>query len=259
MRPLAAYLAMRLKARLAYRGDLLVAAAGDVLVATVGLAAVGVLFHHTDTLGGFGVWEVLLGWGLAQTSLGVFWTLFPGLYALNRQYLLQGELDRVLLRPLDPYLQVMLDHVNPGGLLLSAVGLGVFLWAAAASGLAWSVGMVLLFPVIVLCGTLLVAGVLTATAALGFWMHHEGSAVGLVYQFAGFAPYPLTILPRPFAFLVTAVLPFAFVGFLPATLYMDRPAWWPLAIAQPLVGLVVFFLGWGFWRFSLRRYGSAGH
>lgn len=244
-----AWVRLRLQSRLAYRGDLVLASLGDVLLAAVGLVMLGTIFLHVDRLAGFTARDVLLGWGLAQASLGLFQAAFAGLYAMNRQYLLQGDLDRVLLRPVDPWLQVMLDHLNPGALLTSLAGLAVFAWAVEPGF------ELLLLPVFVVCGALLVAGILTATAALGFFVHHEGSAVGLVHQLAGFAPWPVTILPGPFALIA---LPFAFAGFVPATLYMDRPEWWPLALAQPVVGVAVFVAGLAFWRLGLRRYGSAG-
>ncbi|MBW2253734.1 MAG: ABC-2 family transporter protein, partial [Deltaproteobacteria bacterium] len=256
MRGAWSYLLMRAKVRLAYRGDLALSVLGDLLVAMVGLAAVAVLYHHVSHIRGYDLWEVLTSWGLAQATLGVFWTAFGGLNTLNRQYILGGDLDRVLLRPLDPYLQVMLDHLDPGALLLTVLGLGVFTWGWLGGGAHGGVSHLVLLPVFLLCGALLIAGLLTAAAALGFWFHHQGTAVGLLSQFSGFAHYPLEVLPRPWAILVTTALPFAFTGFLPATFYMDRPEWAPLVVLQPLIGISLFAAGYGFWRVSLRRYES---
>lgn len=259
MKPFLAWLRARLQARLAYRGDLAFALLGDLVLALVGLVAAGTLFHHVSDLRGYDLHDVLMSWGLAEASLGLFWTLFGGLYAFNRQYLLDGELDRVLLRPVHPYLQVLLDHVNPGALALVALGLGVFGWGAAGAGVSWTVLQIVLLPVYPLAGALVIAGVLTATASLGFWFRHPGSAVGLVGQFTGFAHWPVAVLPGPFRALVLTALPFAFAGFVPATLFMERSAWIPWALAQPIVGASAFAAGYALWRLSLPRYTSAGH
>lgn len=255
---LRAWLAMRTKVGLAYRGDLLFAVLGDAVVALVGLAALGVLFTHAEHIAGFDLADLLMAWGLAQAALGVHGAAFSGLTALNRQYLVRGGLDRVLLRPGNPYLQIMLEHLRPGALAITALGLTAFCWGWMLGGVGSATRLVMV-PVFVAGGALLVAGLLTATATLGLWTRHEGSAVGLVSQFAGFAHVPPAVLPRGFAVLVTAVIPFAFAGFVPATWFQGRDEWAWMALAQPALGVVVFTAGYSFWRASLPRYGSVGH
>lgn len=258
VRSLIAYLAMRLKVKVAYRGDLAFNALGDVVVTLVGLFLVASIYHHVPHVRGYDVYEVLLCWGFAESCLGLFWTGFQGLYAINRQYILGGELDRVLLRPIDPFVQILGDHLHPEG--IPVLGLGLVVLGLGASGLdvPWTWDRIALLPVFIVAGTLVIGGVLTAVTAVGFWVHHQGSAIGLAYQLTVYGRYPLDFLPRPLAILVSTLVPFAFAGFVPATYYMDRPEWYPYALAQPIVGLACFVFGYGFWRYSLRRYASTG-
>lgn len=253
-----AYAAMRFKVRLAYRADFLFNAFGDVLSTSIGLVVVLTLFSHVSDVAGYSAAEVLLCWGMAEASLGLFWVLFQGLYAMNQQYVVRGELDRVLLRPVDPWLQVMLDHVNIEDLPVSVLGLSMFFAGTWQLGLSWSLAQVLLLPVFVLSGALLVGGLLTGLSAVGFWSTHRGTAIGLAYRATLFARYPLEVFPKWLQVLVFGLTPFSFAGFVPATFYMDRPDWHAWALAQPLVGLACFAAGLGFWRFSLRRYSSTG-
>ncbi len=253
-----AYLLMRAKVKLAYRGDFALSSLGDLVVTTVGLFLVATIFHHVPEVRGYDVHEVLVCWGMAEASLGVFWVLFQGLYAVNRQYILGGDLDRVLLRPLDPYLQILLDHVHIEDVPVIGLGLAVLAFGVSGGGVEMTWDRWLLLPVFVLSGSAVIGGCLTAVTALGFWMHHQGSAIGLAYQLTVYGRYPLEFLPRPLALLVTTVLPFAFAGFIPATYFMDRPDWYGWALAQPLVGAACLGAGYAFWMFSLRGYASTG-
>lgn len=251
------YALMRAKVRLAYRGDFALNAIGDLLVAGIGVVFLWAVFSHVPDIKGWAFHEILFIWGLGETAAGLFFVLFQGLWALNQQYILRGELDRVLLRPLDPYTQIMLDHLNLEDLPVALLGLGLVAWAVPGlppiSWLQW-----LMLPVFIASGVLVLAGVLTAFSSLGFRVLHRGTAVGLVYQASAFNRYPLDIFARPLQRLLTWVLPFAFVAFFPATWYLGRLEWLPWAMAQPLVGLGVFGLAIALWRRGMRHYRSPG-
>lgn len=249
---------LRVKALLARPGDLLAGLLGDVVVALSGLLVIAALFYRVDDLAGFSSGEILVAWGLAQAALGVAQTLFAGLSSLNRRYLLGRDLDRVLLRPLDPFGQVMVEHLDPGGLVRGLVGLSVVAYGAAAVGVPLGAGAVGAVVAWTLGGGLLIAGVLAAAASTGFLVRHEGSAVGLVTQFQGLGHVPLPILPGPFAAAALTVLPFALTGFVPAMALCGRPEWFGLAAAQPVLGIAAFALGRLAFARGLARYGEIG-
>jgi len=259
MRRWLAWLGIRLQARLAWPADALAGVVGDLVVAAVGVAVVLALYAHVQDLRGWSAGEVLMAWGLAQASLAGTRAAFGGLWVLNRRYVLGGDLDRVLLRPADPFAQVMVDHADPGPLWGLVAGLGVFGWGAGEAGVALGVVQVLAVVGFVFGGVALIAGVLTTMASVGFFVRHEGSAVGLAAQGIAFAHVPLDALPPAWALLVTTAVPFAFTGVVPAAWFTGHAPWAAVAWGQPLVGLAAFGLGQVVWRVGLRWYGSVGH
>lgn len=252
------YVAQRVKVRLAYRADLVVNALGDVLIAAVGPLFLGTMFQHVRHLGDWSAPEVLFCWGFAEAVVGLFFTFFQGLYALNQRYILGGELDRALLRPLDPLAQVLLDNVSLEDVPIVVLGLGI-MGAAVAWGLppvpAWKWA---LLPLFLASATAVLGGLLTGLASLGFHLHHRGTAVGLVFQLSTFNRYPLDLFARPLRWVLTFVLPLGFAGFYPAVFFLDRPEWFVYAAAQPAVGLACAVGGYAAWRFGLGRYTSSG-
>ncbi len=248
---------MRAKVRLAYRGDFLLNALGDFIVAGIGLIFLWAIFSHVPDIRGWSFHEVLFIWGMGEAAAGLFFVLFQGLWALNQQYVLRGELDRVLLRPLDAYTQIMLDHLNLEDLPVSLLGLGMMAWAVPGLP-AFSTVQWLMLPVFLLCGVLVLAGVVTAFSSLGFRILHRGTAVGLVYQASAFNRYPIDIFARPIQRLLTWVVPFAFVAFFPATWYLGRDRWLAWALAQPVVAVAIFATARWLWGRGLRHYRSPG-
>jgi len=251
------YAAMRAKVRLAYRGDFALHALGDLLVAGIAIVFLVSLFSHIPHIRGWSFPEILFLWGMGEVSTGLFFVLFQGLWALNQQYLLRGEMDRVLLRPLDPYGQIMVDHLNLEDLPIVLLGLAMIGWALPGLP-AFSLAQWLLLPLFLLCGVLVLAGTLTLFSCLGFLIHHRGTAIGVVYQASAFNRYPLDIFPRPLQRLLTFVLPFAFIAFFPASWYLGRTEWLLGAAVQPLVGVGLFVGARWLWGRALRRYRSPG-
>ena len=251
------YASMRLRARLAYRGDFALQALGDLLVASIGLVFLWAVFSRVPDMAGWRFEEVLFIWGMADVTTGLFFVCFQGLWAQNQRYILGGDMDRLLLRPLDPYLQLLLDNLKPEDLPVALLGL--VMMGVALPGLpAFSLLQWLMLPVFLVSGVAILAGVLTAISAVGFRLRHRGTAVNLVYQASAFARYPLPVFSRPLQRLLTWVLPFAFISFLPASWYLGRTEWLAYAAAQPLVGLACGGLGLLVWRRGLQDYASTG-
>jgi ABC-2 type transport system permease protein len=238
----------QLKVRFRQRGDFLVAAGADLALASTGFLLLKALYSQVNSLSGFGEQQALFCWGFAETVVGVFFVLFGGLYQLNHRYILGGELDRVLLKPVDPLLHILIENIGPEHLPILLLGIGVM----HLSGIELeSIG---LFVLMLIGAAAVLGGLLTGLSALGFHLHHRGTAVGLVFQLGSFGRYPLDVFPGGLKFLLTWVIPLGFAGFYPASFLMEGG----LGGWTPVIGGVCLGLGVGFWRWSLGRYGSGG-
>lgn len=253
------YLSIRARVRLSYPGDFLIGAVSDLLTSAVGLLIVVAIFTLVPTVVGWTAGEVLLCWGFAHAAVGLNRVVFGGITNFNRDYVLGAKLDRVLLRPLDPYFQVLADGVSLQHLPTAITGLVVLAIGAQSVGTAWTAVQIALLPLFVIGGAAIIGALLTASSALGLWRHHQGSATGLASHLTAYGSYPIDFLPRPVGLALVTIVPLSWVGFVPATLYMDRAGWAVWAPLQPLIAGGVLAAAIAFWRFSLRRYASTGH
>ena len=161
----------------------------------------------------------------------------------------------MLLRPLDPLAQILMDHLNLEKLPVFLLGLGMMGIALGdlpqPSLIQW-----LCMPLFLLSSAAILGGVMTAVSAVGFAVHTRGTGVGLVYQGVAFNRYPLDLFGDPVRWLFTVILPFGFCAYYPATWYMGHDP--GLALLQLIVGPAALVIGVVFWRSGLARYRSTG-
>jgi ABC-2 type transport system permease protein len=253
MRRLAAMVGQRLKIRLRSRIEILGAAVGNVLGTFTGLLFVLTLLHRTPALAGWTQAEVAFVWGFSETVVGLFYVLFSGLAAFNRRYLLEGELDRCLLRPVDPLVQVLVDNLSPEDAPSIVVGILAMAWAAPATG-----PLLLLLPVWLLAATASLGGMAILFSSLGFRLRHRGTTFGLLLHLNRFARWPVEAFPLPIRVALLTVVPVAWTGFVPASFFLAHGGWTWLGAAAPLFAVASMSIGVWAWRRGLRSYTSAG-
>ncbi len=251
-----------LRGQLQYPGQIALKAAGTFLTTTAELAAVFVLFHTFDELGGWGAGEVVFLHGIVSTGLGVaevFGLGFDKTSALVRG----GEFDRILLRPASPFLQVLASDVQPRRLGRVAQGALALALAQGRLGLAWTPPKAALLAAAVAASALVFFTVLVVGAALCFWTI-ERSEVQNVFTYGGaeLGSYPAHVYGRWLRAAFLFAVPLALTSYCPALYLLGRPD--PLGLPPlatfygPAAAMPFFGLGLLAWRAGLRRYQSTG-
>ncbi len=254
----AAYFAQFLKSRLAYRVDFAIDLTANLFSMGVQLAILSVLFGKVDALRGWSYEQVLFIYGFSMLPLGLFNLVSVNLYRFGERFIIEGNFDRVLLRPVHPLAQVMFESFNLGG--LNEILLGSLVMGYAGSHLGLTIGVVDILLLILLAGTasLVFSGVFLGLTAVSFWFEDRMGLAPPVYNVIRFSRYPVTIFNPLVRMLLTFVLPFAWVAFYPATWFIGGGEFRGFALATPLVGTAVFALGYTVWRLGARRYASTG-
>ena len=249
-----------LKRRLAYRGDLLLAGLDELCRGAVALIMLKVYVTQAPTLAEWGPAQLSFVLGFSMVTIGLFHCLCGNLYALSSTYIIQGNLDRVLLRPYPTFLQICFDRIAIEDLSGVLLGAGVMVAAAANLPEAHFGPLQLLLLALMLASSFaVVVAVFMAFAATGFWFEDRVGMVPPVYNLMEFGRWPVRIYHPALRWLITAVIPFGFVAFYPASLFVGNgsvPLIYPLL--TPAVGIVALLLSTALWRRGILRYESAG-
>lgn len=251
------YLKNYLKTRLTYRADFWVEVLSDLFFQATNLIFIFVIFMHTPTLAGWTRDEMIFVYGYFMIPYGVF-SCFFNLWNFSERYIVKGEMDRILTRPAHNLFQILLENVDPPALIGSFIGavmMGVC-WARLGLGF----GLIeLLMLLVMLAGSVMVYfGVYAALTSLSFYTDAPTGILPLVFNIQSYGRYPLTIYNRFLQVLLTWVLPFAFVGIVPASYFVEGKGMQQMALLTPLMGIAFLALGLTLWNVGIKRYRGAG-
>lgn len=251
------YFKQYLKARLEYRWDFVSQFLTDLLSQVINLIFILVVFGHTQQLGGWSRYEVIFIYGYFLIPWAIFTTFF-NLWSFNDRYIIRGELDRVLTRPIHSLVQVVMETMQPEGLMGIFTGFIVMGWALWHLPFDWAWYDPLLFVVFVLGGVAIYGGIYVALTSISLYTDSKSDLQPIVYNIGNYGRYPVNIYSKVIQFVLTWILPFAFVGFYPASLLLGNGEWRIYALLTPIVGLVYFVFGLFCWNRGIRNYKGAG-
>jgi|SRR5690625_1305640 len=227
------------------------------------LAFIGVLLGTFGTIAGWDVAEVAFLYGLRLTAHGVCTVNF-GQHRASANVIRDGTWDRFLLRPAGPLLQLLTRHFSPGTIGDIVLGVAVLGSAATQVDVDWSPILLLYLAGAAIGGGLVEAGLQIGISGLDFrWGPTVRVKDTVDRVLTDFGAYPMTIFGVAGTWLLTFLIPLAFMAYLPATVILDHsdelvvPLW--LAQVSPLAGLVSLAMGIALFRLLSRCYTSPGH
>jgi len=249
------------RSRAIYRADILLWALGILIINLVDLALLGVLLRTFKSLGGWSIWEVVFLYCTFLAALGLQ-QLFTWRFIAIEEYVQEGLLDPLLLRPSPPLLQIAGSELAHKDLAHVGLGIAGIAVAAARLGLPWTPSRLAWLVVLLVSGAIALAGITLALCSLAFWTVRSRMFFFGTQELQEIVQhYPAQLFGKWFLRLISTVLPFAFVNYYPTLILLGRAHDAPsplLAYGSPLIALVVAAVALGIWRGGLRRYQSTG-
>jgi len=256
----AAYFAQFLKARLEYKFSFIAALITSAVSAVMGLLFI-VLLLDGDSITHLGDWsrdQILLIYGYSLISVALFSCVAINLYGFGDRYIIQGQFDRILLRPLNSICQVIFESFNLDSLGTAAVGLFVFFRSANRLGIALTLIDYAWLLVSSICGATILLAVFVAVASVSFHFEDRFGIAPPIFNMMGFSRYPLPIYHWVVQFILKWIIPFAFVAFFPATHFLSRKEFAWFCYSTPLMTIAICLFAAALWRLGVRKYSSTG-
>jgi ABC-2 type transport system permease protein len=256
-------LGAQVRAQMQYRASFLAEFLGNLVITGLDFAMVAILLARFRAIGGWELPEVLFLYGTSAISFSLA-ELFVGAFDNFEVWVVRGEFDRVLLRPL-PVIFQMLSGAFPmrrfGRLAQGSIALIVALTLLKP---AWRIPQVLFLGATLAGGILFFMAIFVLGATLSFWspQSHE---VANIFTYGGqfMTSYPMHIYEAWLRSIFTFVIPMAFINYYPALYLLGKPdplglpAWIPFL--SPLVAVIVLRGALAVWRTGVRRYQSVGN
>ena len=256
----------QVRAQMQYRTSFVLEAIAQFVGNILDFVVVMIFFSRLTALGGWTLPEIGLLYGISGVAFGLSDMVIAGFdYAYFGPNMVRlGEFDRVLIRPVSAFLQVLTSQFTLKRLGRIGQGAIVLVWAFIALGDIWTPLKLIYMVIVMISASFFFAGLFIFGSGISFWTVDSLETMNMATYGGQFmTQYPMTIYGDFMRAIFTFVIPMAFINYYPALWLLDKPDPFGgpialLAFSAPFICLLVFAIGVRMWRFGVRHYTSTG-
>jgi len=243
------YIRMHRKSSFQFKLNTAMITFSSTLISIAEILSVFLLFRRFDSVGYWGFYEAALMFGII-TSVYALVECFGRGFDYFAQLIKKGELDRLLVRPVNIIYQIFCSKIEFTKLGRFIIGITVSIIALINLNIVWTVSKVLVLIATYLCGICVILGVMMIGAGISIFTVENLEFVNIITDGAKeLSYYPINIYNKWLARLFTFIIPVACFNYLPISYIMgygNLPriiyALSPLFGILFLVPCVIFFI-----------------
>lgn len=252
------YMQQYIKGKLAYRLDFFLEAFTEIIHHGTNLLVIILLFTQVPLLKGYSKEQMIFIYGFFLVPYGLFSAFFGNLYLIPEKYILQGELDRILIRPMNKLLQVIMETMTLEDLVNCLIGLILMFYTSIKLGISWSYWDIPMMFIFSIGACFIYGGMFIMVASTGFWIEGSLTMVPILYNLSSYGRYPINIFKGFVRFILTWIIPFAFMGFYPAAYFLKIEEYINYSLLTPVMGVIFFSTGYYIWQRGIKEYKGTG-
>ncbi len=245
---------------LAFRANFLVKIVVEILWLGILIAFYETIFAKTSVIADWDRYQYLFFLGFYFCLGGILETFFMANCNEFADLVRTGDLDFFLLKPMDEQFLVSCRTIDWSCAPNVLMGAGVMLAALIFSEWQFDIIRLLLFLVMLVCGTGLAYGFLLLLTSASVWFMRNQSLFEMWWLFSTLMRYPKEIFQGTWAVYVGSfffyIVPIMLVSNVPSRIMMRAIE--PELVAYTLAAtLLVLWISRRFFKFALERYRSA--
>lgn len=244
-----------------YRGQYFMRMISKIISWSSGFIMILVLLSRFQIIGAWTKYEVLFLYAIEMLSYSIAATFFMGPFGKLPRLIQRGELDQILLRPVNPLIYLVCTKVSAGYTSNYVIGISIIVISLRQLAVPFGITQLLWIFTVILGAALIHAAAFIATGVPAFWILKSDGLMDLFYRNPeNFIQYPLSIYNRGIQILLTFILPYAFINYYPSQSFLGKSELFPpvFQYLTPFVGILLFYLAYLFWKKGLKAYQGTG-
>ncbi len=263
LRALVRCLTAQLKMEMTYRVNFWVGLISQMVFSLLSIVFIDVFLPEGARINGWGFWEIVFLFGVGDMTFGLSAILvFRSFLVFDSAYILEGELDALLVQPVHPLFNLILRNLNVNDVLTAVKGAIIVVISSIQAGFVWSPATFLMLLFGIGVGAATYCGIFILLLSTGFWFARQSSIVAPLLSLNQLAQYPIFIYPEWLKIILSTIVPLGFVAYYPSEALLTAGGVLPgyalegwVLLLLPLTVLLSAFL---LFNRGLRRYSSAG-
>lgn len=252
-----AFVAIALVREVQFRANALATVFVGVAQLAVSLVPILLLFSFTGEVHGWSRADVLVVAGFQQAMAGLLAAFIAPNMQRMTNYVSQGHLDMLLIRPMNAHVHVATRWIRPAELFSVLNGFGLVVIGLIQRGTTPSLLGIGQALILFGAGFVLLACAWSAVSTCAFWTSSMNAGSMVFGDLTQAGSYPVTFFPRAIQVFLMAVVPWAFASTFPAEALTHGLSRWWIAPLGVLFAMGAVFGCHAFWNVAIRRYASA--
>lgn len=232
---------------------------GFFLTQILGILFLYLVFQQIPDFQGWSLEQLIFIYGFAQIPRGIDHLLTDNIWLIAWRLVISGNFDRYLLRPMNVFFQVICEKLQPDALGELLVGTILVIISIKKGVVIVDAVHIGLFVVSIIAGAVIYTSIKLFFATISFWTKQSGPILFTAYELADFAKYPTEIYAKGVKFIITWVIPFAFVAYLPAKYFLVATSGAIIIVMECIIALAFWIVAYTFFNYGLSKYESAGN
>lgn len=248
-----------IKTVLEYKFDFFIMSASSIITCSLGIIFLMVIFNSIPQINNWTLEQIMFIYGMVVFSEGIASFFFEGVWSLPYQ-VSSGGFDKYLYRPISPALQILASKIGINGAGNIVLGSVIISYSLLRCDIAWSVSKIAIYIIMIFSAMLISISVNLAANSVSFWLKSAGIALPVsINSFHEFGKYPATLYNKLIQVVLLFGIPYAFIGYIPATFLFEKGGWNALWYFCPLVSIYSVILSLMIFYSGVKKYESAGN
>ncbi|MDI6703255.1 MAG: ABC-2 family transporter protein [bacterium] len=252
------FISQHLKKIFEYRLSFFIGIIPFILLQLSAIVVIWVIFKKVPHIAGFSFDEVLFVYGLGIVCYAFGRMVFSNLNNFGYRYIIKGELDAILTKPINPLFHILATDFSEKE--IGELFVGIILIIKSIIGLKIHFGILELLALLyfLLNGIIIYGSINLIAVIICFWTKDIQGLTSPIMRIQEFSQYPVTIYGKAIRFVITWIIPFAFISFFPAVFFIRKEEFIGYIICIPLIGIIFPLIAYLLWLKGLSRYESSG-
>ena len=229
----------------------------------MGFAIIKFVVESFGEINGWNYGQLAFLYGLSVISHALSMIFFVQGWFMG-WFVIEGEFDRYLTRPLGVLYQFFFTNINIFGITDLIPGIMVFIYGCIKCEVSVTFALVLSVLVMLIGATFIRGGIYILLGSTSF---HTRSAVDFGQYTQEIMDkttmYPISMYPESMQFILTYLIPIGWVSFYPVSSLLGIEngvgSGFVVPLITLLVGIVVMLLAGAYFKSGLKKYESAGN
>ncbi|MFH1473322.1 MAG: ABC-2 family transporter protein [Candidatus Aenigmatarchaeota archaeon] len=252
-------LKMNIKRMAEYRADFFIGIIAIFLTNLLSVTFFWIIFQNIPTINGWTFEQMLFLIGISYFSISIWHVFLVGASAHRvERHIRDGKFDMFLLRPVNTLLFLLMGNIDDDGIGDMIAGIMILWYSSSALSIAWTIPNILFLILTITGGVLIFFSFNLIISTTSFWVTRSSAISELLWPLTKFTDYPLEIYNPVINFFLTFVIPFGFINYYPSQYFLQKTTVSFISFLTPLVGLMMFFIAYSFWKYGIKNYSSTG-